>query len=382
MATALRGPQGPRFIRTLGLTVAMIGLAGCAGMPDAGGLFGGSPAPASAPAASAPLPERTAEAGPSGATAVVESSFTLDGLILPVTRGQTRVETRADRQRTDSAVTFDNWLMRQVAGDGRSASIVRLDRSLTWDLALAKQTYTECPLTGCGTDKAAQPKPEEAQRPKEPSCPVKITVNELNVEPTGERRVINEFSTERYQLSWRLELADERGGRSSNRVGMDLWTTAETGAIRDVKAIDERFGRAYLAALKQQSGPLSGFLPERVASALATLTAQMNANDRKPVERWAAELRKVRGYPIQTSLNWSSSGSVCGDAGGAQSPAGGMAAVGSMLGGMFGGKKDGAAGADGAERPLLTFTQEVRSITVKPVADSVFAPPAGFKRSN
>ncbi len=48
-----------------------------------------------------------------------------------------------------------------------------------------------------------------------------------------------------------------------------------------------------------------------------------------------------------------------------------------MLGSMLGGRK-----ADGAAAPLITFSHEVKSLSVKPVSDSVFAPPTDFRRTN
>ena len=50
--------------------------------------------------------------------------------------------------------------------------------------------------------------------------------------------------------------------------------------------------------------------------------------------------------------------------------------AGALVGLLGGG--GGAAGA--AERPLLSFTQEVKSWRVEPVRDSQFAPPPQFKR--
>lgn len=305
---------------------------------------------------------------------------------MPVARGQSRTETRADMQRTDSAVTFDNWMMRRFSGDGRSSDIVRLDRQLHWHLDLARNAYTECPLTGCGTGsgKPAQPeKPEQGAKPMEPSCPVTVRSNELRADPTGERRTVNGFQTERYVVSWKVEIEDGQGGRSGNLVQMDLWTTPETGAIRDVKAIESQFGRRYADTLLKSAGPLGEYLPKSVASAMSMLSSRIDTRDLRTLDQWGAQLRKVRGYPILTTMNWTTQGQVCRDgSGGAQAAAGG---IGSMLGGLLGGRGQASSGSSaggGGGAPLISFTQEVKSIAVKPVANAVFAPPAGFQRSN
>ena len=369
---------------------AAVLLAGCAGMQDPTGLFGssgggsGGSASAPAPAPAAALPERGADSGPSAPTAVIESSHTMDGAILPVARGQTRTETRADMQRTDSIMTFDNWLIRRFAGDGRSAGIVRLDRNLLWNLDLAKKTYTECPLLGCGTGsgKPAEPeRPDQPKKPSEPTCPVTVKVNDLKVDATGEKRVTNGFTTDRHRVTWQLDIEDGQGGRNSNLVSMDLWTTPETAAIREVQAIDAQFARRYAAALTSGDGPMGRYLPKNVTGAMSLLLNRIDPKDKRTAERWAAEMRKVHGYPIVTTLSWTTQGQVCGDAGGQQGAQSTAAGIGSMLGGLLGGKSQGGAAGAPSGAPLISFTQEVKTLAVKPVANSVFTPPADFQRN-
>ncbi len=361
-------------------------LAACAGVPDPTGLFGGKQtAESTTPGATAPaaLPERTRDSGPSAPTAVVEETFTLDGPLLPVTRGQSRVETRADRRRTDASVTFDNWLMRQLAPDGRTSDIIRIDRQLAWTLVPAKREYTECPLTGCSRGDKDSPQPGSdgsKTQPDEPSCPVKLKANDLKVAATGERREVNGFATERYRLDWVLELADDAGGLSANRIGMDLWTTPETGTVKDVQAITERFNQRYISALTGGNSPVARFLPRNVTAAMSGLMRHFDGGDAQTLKRWEAELKKLRGYPIATTMAWSVDGSICGGASAgrnsAEQPS--AASIGAALGGLFGGRKSG----DGSPAPLVRFSHEVKSIAIQPVGDAVFSPPSDYRRSN
>jgi hypothetical protein len=370
-----------------GVAVLAMTAAGCAGVSDPTGLFKGSgdsgtaaPAPA---AAAATLPERGPDTGPAAPTAVVEDSFTMDGAILPVARGQSRVETRADMRRTDSALTFDNWLIRRLAGDGRTSDIVRVDRKLVWTLDPAKKVYTECPITGCAVGErkpTEEPRPDQPAKPSEPTCPVVLKSNDLKVDSTGERRTVNGFATERFQIAWTIELEDNAGRRSANRVQMDLWTTPETGPVRDVQAITDNFQRRYAAALSRGDSPIARYLPPNVAGAMSSLMKNIDPKDQRTLTRWGNEMKKVRGYPIVTTLSWTTQGAVCTDsASGQPSPQAAAAGIGGMLSGMLGGKKaDGSA----APAPLISFNHEVRSIVVKPVADNVFLPPADFQRRN
>lgn len=387
-------PPPPRR-GTAGAAVSVmlvVALSGCAGMSDPTGLIGSrksqgsGDASGATPAATSPaaLPDLAAESGPAAPTAVVEETFTLDGAILPVARGQSRVETRADRRRSDGSVTFDNWLMRQFAPDGRTADIVRLDRSLVWTLAPSKRQYTECPLTGCRSASArsgeptAQEPAEQGRKPTEPSCPVTLKAADLKVDGTGERRTINGFATERFIIDWTVQLADRNGGSNTNRVRLELWTTPETGAIKEVQAIQETFQRRHASALARADSPVARYLPRNVSNAMASMMRNIDANDQRTLGRWATEMKKVRGYPIATTMNWTTEGAICSGEGGAgASPQATAAGIGSVLGGMLGGRK-----ADGSAAPLISFSQEVRTVAVKPIADAVFSPPADYARSN
>lgn len=355
-------------------------LGGCAGISDPTGMIGGKSASTPAADAQAPLPDRAADAGPASATAVVEESFTLEGAILPVARGQSRVETRADRRRTDSSVTFDNWLMRQFAPDGRTSDIVRVDRGLVWNLVPAKREYTECPITGCATASTRPGEPQRPDQPKkqeEPTCPVTLKANDLKVDATGERRTVNGFATERFRIDWLVELADNAGRSNANRVQLDLWTTPETGPIKDVQAINDGFQRRYASALTRGDSPVGRYLPQNVAAAMALLMRNIDGKDQRTVARWAAELKKVRGYPIATTMNWTSDGVICSESAPGGSPQSTAAGIGGMLSGILGGRR-----ADGAPAPLITFSHEVRTVAVKPVADVVFTPPADYRKTN
>lgn len=366
----------PALVTTL---VAAALTAGCAGIPDPTGLLGGGAQPqAEAPGT---LPERVAEAGPAAPTAVIEESFTLDGAILPVTRGTSRTEIRADRKRTDSAVTFDNWLMRRLAPDGRTSDIIRLDQSLAWQLVPARREYTECPLTGCTSGKPGEDGKADPQQPKphEPDCPVKLRANDLKVQATGERRTINGFETERMKIDWLLEIVDEAGGASANRIQVDLWTTPESGAVKQVQTISDSFNRRYLAALTTADSPVGRYLPKNLSTMLGSLMQRVDPDHRKSAARWESELKKVRGYPISTAMTWAVDGQICGKGGGQGGDGASAAGIASMLGNMLGGGK---AGSNAGPTPIATFNHEVKSVTVKPVADAVFTPPADYRKTN
>ena len=358
--------------RSLPLLAAMV-LAGCAGM---GGLTGGGDG-AAAPAAVAGLPELPpAGQGPAAATAVVETHYTVDGAILPVVRGESRSSTRADMRRNDSLMNFDNWLLRRVAGDGRGADITRIDRRLVWTLEPAKRQYTECPLTGCASP--SRPGPAEERKPEpdksEPSCPVTVKANRLEVVTSGERKTVNGFATERYQVGWTVELEDQQGRRNSNKVALDLWTTPETGAVREVQQINDAYQRRHASAIGSGENPIGRYLPRDVISAMNRFIRNLDPKDTRTLNQMAAEMRKVRGYPIVTTMSWTTQGSVCADASPASAASGGLSG---LMSAITGNKP---AGGTAAAAPLITYTSEVKTLAVRPVGDSAFVPPPDFQR--
>jgi hypothetical protein len=322
------------------------------------------------------LPELGAE-GPSAATAVVENNYTIDGVILPVVRGTSRTGTRADMRRSDSLINFDNRFLNAVAGDRRSADIVRIDRRVVWTLEPANRQYSECPITGCA--QAAQKpteerKPDQPAKPTEPECPVTVKTNEIKVLTSGERKTVNGFATERFQIGWTVEIEDKQGRRNGNKVVLDLWTTPETGAVKDVQQIGENYQKRYAGALNTGENPIGKFVPREVLGAMGAMMKNIDPRDAKTLAAWGAELRKVRGYPILTTMTWNSEGSVCGDS---QTRAGGGSpGLGGLLGGILGGGRP--AGGSGA--PLVSYSNEVKTLAVRPVSDTLFVPPADYQR--
>ncbi len=367
-----------------GIPFVAVLLAGCAGMDNplaglggSGGAGSGTGGGAATQGTPAPALAILATDVPAAPTAVVESSYSIDGAIMPVMRGQMRTATRADMRRNDSQVAFDNWLMRRVGGDGRNTDITRIDRKLVWDLEPAKRLYSECPITGCGRP-AQQPGRQddkgESKQPAEPSCPVTVKVNELKVSPTGERRTINGFATEFYGVTWTIALEDGQGRRSTSKVAMDLWTTPETGAIREAQQIDDAYQRRYMAAISTSENPVGRYVPRNVVSAMSAFVKGMDAKDAHTLQAMAAEMRKIRGYPIRTTMSWTMEGAVCSDS---AMPAGGMPSLGGMLGAITGNKP---AASQSGPAPMIVFESEVKTLAVKPVSDSAFVPPPDYQR--
>lgn len=364
-------------------------LAGCAAPKATSGDGAAKAAPAESKAAVASLPEPSI-APPNAATAVQLTSFSIDGRVMPTVRGQQQLETRADMRRTDSIVGLDNRFLNAMVGDSRSAEITRLDKKLVWTLNPPKQTYKECPLLGCNQPRqAAADKPQKSDKPaesSEPSCPLTVKRNDFKVQATGERKTINAFGTERFLATWTVEVADKQKRSTVNSVVLDMWTTPETGVVRDVQAMQETFQKRWLAALGASDHPFARYVPRDVMGSLGALMRTPGGT--KGMAAWANEMKKVHGHPILLTLAWNADGNACADEASTSSttsdskratPTSVSGLLGSLAGEMAQDKAKDMLKSS-ATGNLLTYTYEVKTLEIKPVSDSAFVPDPTYKR--
>lgn len=349
-------------------------LAGCGGMP-LGPLSGSS---SSAPAAAA-------DASPALPTAVQVITISSDGIagFFPF-EGTTTTSTRADMRREESAIKGTGTVSRFLMPNTATATITRLDRRLVYGLDIPRAEYTECPLTGCPAP-AAEPRrdpqqPREPQSAREPGCTMRVASNTFNVKPTSQRKAINGFDTEQYAVDWNVALEDPNQRRSTLQLTIELWTTAVTPAIRDAMAVEAGFSRAAATAASRPAAAAA--LPPQFLETMNRYFAQsMTPAERAALFNAARQMDRVKGQPILSQYRLFYRGDACGGAAqeGGASGGGGVAGA---LAGLLGGGTSSSGSGGGAERPLFSFSQEIKSWRVEPVRDSQFAPPPQFKRSN
>lgn len=350
-------------------------LVGCGGMPF-GPMSGSSPTTSSSPTAAAAA---TADTSPALPTAVHVASLTSDGLagFFPF-EGTTKTLTRVDMRRDESALKGTGTVSRFLMPNTATANITRLDRRLVYALDIPRAEYTECPLTGCVSPTPpprSQQEPQEPRSAREPGCTMRVASNTFNVKPTSQRKAINGFDTEQYSVDWSVALEDPEMRRSTLQLTIDLWTTAVTPGMREAMAVEAGYARATAVSVDR-----SAALPPQLVETMNRYFAQsMTAAERTALFNIARQMERVKGQPILSQFKLFYRGNACGgaaDGGGAAG--GGAGGVAGAIAGLLGG--GGSSG--GAEKPLLSFTQEVKSWRVEPVRDSQFVPPPQFRRSN
>ena len=303
------------------------------------------------------LAPRDPDLTPINATAVLETRTVNAGIQdFPAFDRATLSYTRANMQRTEFSPKGSGPISPfiDVAADVR---IERLDRKLAWALYPKSKQVTECPLKGCSAPipkKLPTRKPAVDDKAGDPTCRLKLVYTTLTVEPTGQKRSINGFDAEQYDIKWLVTFRDNASRKSTSTVNIDLWTTPVTPELENAKALERGFtlARDKIFGLETDTEPLGMLPPEAGRMISSYLSANVGPSDRANLLAGVKIPDRVKGQPILTTLTWNFAGEAC-----------------SMAETM----------KDIGDKPLFTFTTEVKSHQVVALHDSLFAPPKGYK---
>lgn len=305
---------------------------------------------------------------PTNPTAVLETHVVNGGVmgVFPFESTEKRY-VRANMRREDSRVkgsgtfaTITNFILGH-----ENTYIERLDRNVRWTLYNSKKEYIECPVHGCplppAKERTAEEKKSEPKAKTESGCIMQIAKTSFNVKPTGEKREINGFNADQYQVAWLVTMQDNTHRKTTSTLNIELWTTPTTAEMRQALGVKETFDRAYTASAPRAqpaTAKKSEVLPPEVAQMmLSYLSSGISASDRDAFVRTGKQLEKIKGHPISTHIEWSMEGNACAST---------------------------AEGAGDLPRsvstePILSFTIELKSLKVEPVHDSVFSVPKDYK---
>ena len=335
---------------------------------------------------------------PKNPTAVLETHMVNNGLkgLFP-SESTTRTYTRADRKREDERMKGTGTFSKYIIGSTDESTIVRLDRKLVWDLDPKEKTYTECPLKGCGGVVAEKPKPEKkpeqqqpAEKKSEPDCKMKIAKASFTVKPTGQKKTINEFDAEQYQVLWLVTLQDPKKRESTSTLGVDVWTTPYTQPLKDAMAVEGAYAKSFANALVSiaTGGQKTQVVPEDAARLINGYVAQyLTPADRAAFLKAGKEMDKIKGYPVMIELAWNFRGEACAEAQAKadeehESTPTSKGDLLSSVTSFFAKKKTDEMTKEMADKPILSFMQEVKVHKVEGVHDSVFSPPRNFTLAN
>lgn len=306
------------------------------------------------------LAQKDPDPTPVNPTAVTETHLVNEGIKgFPAFESTTRTYTRANMQRSESTVTGAGTFARFPGGASTDARIERLDRKLAWTLEAKNKRYSECSLKGCPASIARKPpekKSAEDDKDRNAACRLKISNTTVKVEPTGQKRSINGFDTEQYDVKWLVTFRDNVSRNSTSALSIDLWTTPATPALKDVTALEKTYARAHDKILGIDTDTdKTVVLPPEVGRMLNShLSQYVSPTDRSNFLAGAKKLDKVKGQPILMNVTWRFTGEAC-----------------SMDEAM----------KDIGDKPLFMFMSEVKSQKMEPLHDSLFAPLKDYKRA-
>ena len=321
------------FRSSTGVAIAALALAGCSG-----------------------LAPRDPDLTPINSTAVLEMHMVNAGTAdFPGFETTTLAYTRANMQRSESSSKGDGVISRFLDGD-TAVRIERLDRKLAWTLDAKNKRAIECPLKGCPAPIPRKPPAMKTgdDKSRDPECRLKSKATTVSVEPTGQKRSINGFDAEQYDIKWLVTFRDNASRQSTSTLSIDLWTTPATPRLTDATALEKAFAAKHDKMLGIDSdADRSTVLPVEVSRMINSyLSPNVSPADRANIIAGAKKLDKVRGQPILMTVKWRLAGEAC--------------AMNETM-------------KDIGDKPLFTFTWEVKTKKLAPLHDSLFAPPKEYK---
>lgn len=296
--------------------------------------------------------------------------------------------TAGDKQREEKKGSAKPSMIEKMAGIDKP-EITRLDKKVRWTLDVPGKSYSEMSLI---PPKTAESDPtgkekEDSKSPEEKPT-VKVTKAEFSVQALNQKKAISGFSCEGYEMRAEIETENlETKERSGMKMITTLWTTAETGAVAALKKEEEAYAKAWREMIGMDASSMET-LKTLGASMVAGMAGAGEKDLAKALAKAPAEMKKVKGYPISTRVEWFGSG----ESAPAQNDAANVddAALDSMksMGGMFGDmaanlakkKADQKSGKKTGPSPMFAMTTEVKSISTASLPASTFEIPAGFKK--
>ncbi|MBI5245750.1 MAG: hypothetical protein HY923_01105 [Elusimicrobia bacterium] len=297
------------------------------------------------------------------------------------------VSTRADMRRQTDTFKFSGFVMKHLASAHDGSTIWRIDKNKVWRLDPKAKTYQECPLAGC--PRPARPeRPQHAERPEpqrqKPACALSLAKNKFSVEPTGETKEINGFSTKRHKVTWEVVLQDKNKKKNTSLVSIDVWTTPENNPkLEAVRAVERNFEARVHEAAPRGEGMDKAIPPEAMKVIAMQFLADLTPDQRASVTAASSELSKIKGRPVLTHLEWNMGGEACSDAAAAkpqkaQKQGLDFTSVGGFLG---------SAASRGAQnkmeamsdKPVFAFDQELKKMAIEEATDGLFVVPPSYK---
>jgi hypothetical protein len=218
--------------------------------------------------------------------------------------GEVLTQISGDRSRTESDIAMKSTLLGMFGNSGKSGSIVRLDKGLSWTLQPEEQTYREMTFAEVRAQIAdSEDAAENLSSSQESSLPVSDSScswsqPQVKVEKPGEKSRVASIRTRKHVVRVEQTCSMPESGRACDVSWVvESWMAKRVPAEKEARAFRESYQEAL--ALGELSQPTHG-----PGHALISMFA----------DNWdevAEELGKIEGYPLKTIMQMEIGGEQC-----------------------------------------------------------------------
>ena len=220
--------------------------------------------------------------------------------------GTTATLLSADRSRIENTITMKSKLASMFAGSGKSGSIVRLDKALTWTLFPDEQQYSELTFAQVKAQmEQARQAMQDAQSSGQAGAALPVSAEgcqwsdgEVQVEHPAGTAEIAGLPTQRHSIRMQQSCTDPTTSKTCDITWlMETWLASNVPGEQEVR----KFSLAYAQALglgdvmRQAQGPGQSLLA-------------MFATNWEDV---VGEFEKLQGYPLRTVMQMDIGGEQC-----------------------------------------------------------------------
>ena len=227
-----------------------------------------------------------------------------------ITKTTTKIE---DMQRLDQSDNefkgkglMGNITARFILKPGSSADWVNLPEMQIYSMDHKKKEYRVRPIEKVKLDRLADYDEEEAgeydQSESETSSTIRITRNEFKVDVTGEKKMINNFPSQKYIAIWIVEWEDtETNDKGKDSLQTIIWTTPMSDALKQAQEEEMRFNREYLTKMGLDMETIADeVLGTRWMNLFRQLSRSRTGQFDDETPQFVMEMQKIEGYPVLT----------------------------------------------------------------------------------
>jgi hypothetical protein len=285
-----------------------------------------------------------------------------------------------EKKRTESEIAFKGkglggLIMKAFFKQGEIGEIIDLSAQTICDIDHKKKTYVLRPLGGMEAGEQGAVSPYQQGGMEETESSIKIIRSEFSVDKTGETKTINNFSCEKYTVTWITEWENiETGQKGTDRLLSDVWTTPATEKIKQAQQEELNFSKQFMSNMGVDYSELQ---QDILGTTWMTMFSQMDqqSSSKKSSADFSGEMGKIKGYPVVIDGKYYSK------------KEGGEGAAGQEEGknvrkmlGNFAKKALSKKSAGSADEPAFAYYTELLAFSPESVSADEFQPPAGYKQ--